>query len=110
MTLQDLLLTQFKVKTRANINPEISTLTGGVDKVLSNNPNRLAWIIINLGDDATYLSFERDPSSTKAIILSGGGGSASMLWNEDFDLVGYELFGKGTQNQTLYVIEILTAE
>ena len=110
MTLQDLLLTQFKVKTRANINPEISKLTGGVDKVLSNNPNRLAWIIINLGDDSSYLSFERDPSLTKGIIISGGGGTASMLWNEDFDLVGYELFIKGTADQYLYVIEILTAE
>ena len=110
MTLQDLLFKQFTVKTRANINPEISTLTGGVDKILSNNPNRLAWIIINLGDDAFYISFERDPSATKGIVLSGGGGSASMLWNEDFDLVGYELFGKGTLGAKIYVIEILTAE
>ena len=110
MTLQDLLLTQFKVKTRANINPEISTLTGGVDKILSNNPNRLAWIIVNLGSNSTYFGFDRDVSSSKGITITGNGGTASMRWNEDFDLVGYELFAKGTLSDVLYVVEILTAE
>lgn len=110
MTLQDLLLERFKVKTRANVNPEVSTLTGGVDKILSNNPNRLAWVIINMGSNTAYLGFDRAVSSSKGIILSISGGSASMLWNEDFDLVGWEVFAKGTNGDNLYVLEILTAE
>lgn len=110
MTLQDLLLEQFKVKTRANINPEVSRLTGAVDKVLSNNPNRLAWIIINLGSNETHFGFDRDVSSSKGIRVTAAGGIVSMIWNEDFDLVGYEVFAKGTNLDYLYVLEILTAE
>jgi len=109
MTLQDLLLQQFKVRTRQNINPEVSTLTGGVDKVLGNNPNRLAWLILNLGSNAAYLSFTNDPSATKGILLSAAGGTASMVWNEDFETVGYEVYCKGTASDTLYVIEVVTA-
>jgi len=109
MTLQDLLLQQFKVKTRQNINPEVSTLTGGVDKVLGNNPNRLAWVIINLGANSAYVGFTNDVSASKGILLSALGGSASMVWDEDFETVGYEVYCKGTAADTLYVIEVVTA-
>lgn len=110
MTLQGLLLQQFKVKTRQTINPEISTLTGGVDKVLGNNPNRLAWVIINLGSDTAYLGFTLDVSANKGIAVSPNGGFASMIWDEDFETVGYELFCKGTASDVLYVVEVVTAE
>jgi len=110
MTLQDLLLQQFKVKTRANVNPEITIMTGGVDRVLSNNPNRVGWFIMNLGANAVYLSLLRNPSSTKGILLSPGGGFASMRWDTDFDAVGWELFAKGTLADNIYVLEVLTTE
>lgn len=111
MTLKDLLEQQFKVKTRTVINPVLSdgTLTGNVDKILSNNPNRLAVLIINLGSNSCYIGFDRDVSSTKGILVSQLGGSASLLWNEDFELTGYEMYAKGTLADTLYVVEIVTA-
>lgn len=110
MTLKDLLNRQFGVKTRSVINPLVSTLTGGVDQVLSNNPNRLAWLIMNLGANAAYGSYLRDPSSTKGFMLSALGGTASTIWNEDFELVGQEVFVKGTAGDTLYIVEVVTAE
>lgn len=109
MTLQDLLLGQFKVKTRQNINPEVSVLTGGVDRILGNNPNRLAWVIVNLGLNVAYLGFDQDVSATRGIVLTGGGGFVSMLWSEEFETVGYEIYCQGTLADNLYVIEIVTA-
>lgn len=110
MTLQELLLGQFKVKTRQIVNRGTTLMTGAVVQVLPNDPNRLAWVIINLGVAAAYLGFERDVSATKGIALTASGGSASLVWNEDFETVGYELFALGTVGDNLYVVEVVTAE
>ena len=110
MTLTELLEKQFGVKTRTIINPLVTSLTGNVDKVLSNNPNRLAWIIINLGSNSAYGSWLRYPSSTKGFLLSALGGTASVMWNEDFELVGSEVYVKGTTGDTIYVVAVVTAE
>lgn len=110
MTLKDLLQKQFGVKTRTIINPLVTTLTGGIDRILSNNPNRLAWIIINLGGNSAYGSWLRNPSSTKGFVLSALGGFASMRWDVDFELVGQEVFINGTLADTIYVVEVVTAD
>lgn len=110
MTLGELLDKQFGVKTRTIINPLVTTLTGGVDRVLANNPNRLAWLIVNLGANSAYGSWLRDPSSTKGFVLSALGGSASLMWNEDFELTGQEVWVTGTAADTIYVVEVVTAE
>jgi hypothetical protein len=111
MTLKDLLLEQFKVKTRTIVNPLRATLDTTAKKVLDDNPNRLAWIIVNLSTTTAYLGLDRDVGANKGILLSPNGGSAMMIWDEDFETTGWEIWGKaGADGSPIYVIEVVTAE
>ena len=112
MNLSELLDQQFKVKTRTEINQQGVTNVGtSVKKLLGNNPNRLAWIIINLSVNTLYIALTNDPSSSKGILVGANGGTASMLWNEDFEATGYEIWGLGSSTNTyVYIIEVVTAE
>lgn len=112
MTLSELLDKQFTVLTRTLVNERGQTNIGTtVVKILDNNPNRLAWIIINLSANYLYIALTNDPSSTKGILVGANGGTASMLWNEDFEATGWEIFGVGSSTNTyVYCIEVVTAE
>lgn len=112
MNLSQLLEQQFKVKTRTEIN-KLGVVNVGTTalKLMANNPNRLAWIIINLSVNTLYVALTNDPSSNKGILIGANGGTASMLWNEDFEATGYEIWGVGSASNTyIYIVEVVTAE
>jgi len=111
MTLKDLLEQQYKVKTRLVINPLGVTSVGiTVSQLLPNNPNRLAWMLVNLSANDLYIAFERDVSVNKGIYLSPTGGSVKFLWSEDFELVGYEVYAIATgATSAIYLVEVVTA-
>jgi len=111
MTLSELLTQQFKVKTRAIANPLVSAVGTSAVRVLSNNPNRLAWIIINLSTNSLYLAFDNTVSTSRGIYVGPNGGYATLVWDEDFDLVGWELYAVASgAGSNIYVVEIVTAE
>jgi hypothetical protein len=111
MTLKDLLEKQFGVKTRVVINPMDVTAVGtSVTQILGNNPNRLAWMLVNLSPNDLYIAFERDVSVDKGIYLSPTGGTVKFLWNEDFELTGYEVWAVSTgADSAIYLVEVVTA-
>lgn len=112
MTLGELLDKQFGVKTRTVMDSlGVVNIGTSVKKILDNNPNRLAWIICNLSSNTLYIALTNDPSSSKGILVGANGGIVSMLWNEDFESTGWEIFGLGSSTNTyIYSIEVLTAE
>jgi hypothetical protein len=106
MKLSDLLKERFKVETRTNINPLVSSVGATATRVLPENPNRVAWIVINLSVNTVYLGLKNDVSASKGIALSGGGGLASMVFDEDFEMVGYEVYGIAPAGDSnIYVLE-----
>ena len=110
MPLADLLMERFKVRTRAVENPQgVTTLGTTAEIVLANNPNRLAWIIVNLhSTQVVYLSLTSDVAATRGVRLDPAGGSASMIWDEDFQATGWAIWGVGSAaDVTLYSIEIV---
>jgi len=109
MTLKELLDQQFKVKTDSIANPVTNSVGAAATRVLGNNPNRLAWVFINLSANTIYLEFSRDVGAARGILVSPNGGSAMMVWNEDFELTGYEVWGLAPAGaSTCYVLEVVT--
>lgn len=107
MNLQDLIDKQFGVKTFPKENPVISSVDATAKKVLDNNPNRVAWIIINLSANNIYVALSRDVSSSKGILLSPNGGFASMVWDEDFQMTGWEIWAIAPAGASaIYVLEV----
>lgn len=109
MTLQDLLTKEYGIKTTVKINDKTSSVGTSLTRILDNNPNRVGWTIFNLGSNAVYLGFDRNVSASKGMRLAPSGGSINFMWDTEFDVVGYELFGKAsTGTNNIYVIELIT--
>lgn len=108
MSLAELLMERFKVKTRAVENPKITSLGVTAQQVLGNNPDRLAFIVQNLSANVIYLSLKNDVSSSKGIRLAANGGSFSCIWDEDFQMTGWAWWAVATgASSAVYAIEVL---
>ncbi len=59
--------------------------------VLDNNPRRLSYLIANVGDTNIRVAFTTQGNLNPGVLLSPGA-SLSVVWDEDFELVGYGLF------------------
>lgn len=109
MTLADLLMERFKVRTRGVENPLAVTSLGVTPLlILGNNPNRLGFVIINLSDNAVFVSLTNEVASTRGIRLSPNGGQMIGVWDEDFQLVGWAWWAvAGGAGSAIYVVEIV---
>lgn len=109
MSLADLLMERFKVKTRAVENPEALTAASTTaQKVLSNNPNRLAFTIMNLGAEVSYVGLTDGVSTTKGIRLDASGGFFSCVWDEDFQMTGWAWWIIATSGTpAVYALEVV---
>lgn len=90
--LQELLTKEFGVRTRLVENPVITSIGTTAGLVLSNNPDRLAWVITNLSVNVMYVGYNNDVASTKGIYLDKNGGSIGAIWKQDFQATSWEVF------------------
>jgi hypothetical protein len=105
--LSELVYEKFGIRTRAKVNPVTASLGITAALALKSNPNRLAWLLINLSANVVYIGFSRDVSSTKGIRLNANGGQASMIWDEDFDITGWEIYGVAAgANSAIFCYEV----
>ncbi len=108
-TLADLLAREFGVKTGSRINPLVASVGLAPTLIFGNNPNRLAWTIINLGVNDIFLAFDQEVSITRGILLASGGGGVNFKWNEEFDLVVNNVYGLTTiAPSEIFSIEVVT--
>ncbi len=91
-TLAELLEEHFGVKTSYNENPEVTQVEIIATKVFSYNPNRLGIVIINTSGFPILVGYKNDVSVGNGILLTANGGSLSLVWDEDFELVASEVF------------------
>ncbi len=91
MPLADVLMERFKVRTRAVENPNKVTAAAITARlILSNNPNRLAFVIVNLGAQVCFVALTNQVTAdTYGIRLDANGGSWSCIWDEDFEMTGW---------------------
>ena len=105
-SLDELIRSQLGVNTRpVDSNPDIGTTA---QKVLSNNPNRVALTFVNLSANTMYILNDNNVSSKRGIRLSSGGGSVSFTWEYDMHIILWEWHAIATAaNSELLVIEEL---
>jgi hypothetical protein len=86
----DLIRDRFGLVTDESLDPVTNVANVAPAVVLPLSPNRLAFTVINLSGAVVFLKPRNDVSPISAIRLAPAGGSVSVLWDEDFDLVGLE--------------------
>ena len=109
MNVAELLEREYGVKTTYAINPEVAQVKTTLTKILSYNPKRVSFILINLGSDFLCVSPDSLVSVTRGIYLVPNGGTLSMVWTEDFEMPTFEWFGMAnTAACEIFVLEVLT--
>jgi len=98
MNVAELIEKRFGMVTRANANPLVDEVNIAITRVLPNNPNRLAWIILNLSANNVFIALDNDCSPAHGILLTPNGGSATMIYEEDFEATCWEVYGVATAN------------
>jgi len=111
-TLHELLQTHYGLRTSYRINPEVTRVETETTRVLSFNPNRLGFVIVNNGGSNIYISPEIVTlvgGLYSGIMLVPNGGTLVMKWDVDFELVSNEYFGlaEGAASN-IYALEVYT--
>jgi hypothetical protein len=86
-TLADLLADELGVATVSE--PTSAQAGVAASTLMRQDGNRIAWLLVNLSAGNLYIRPERAPSTTVGIPLAPSEWR-SMLYREDFDLVGRE--------------------
>ena len=108
MPLEDLIFREFGVVTDIHVNRLANQVGTSVVKVLDNNPNRLAWTLINLGTGFLMVSNTPEVSATRGIYLASGGGGVNFLWKEEFSAVGWEFYAVAQNAATpIWLLEVV---
>ena len=84
---------KFGQPTRMVCNPVVAQCEITPTVLFLNNPDRLAVTVVNLGATAMYVAWDREVSATHGIYLAAGGGTLSLIADDDGELVGHELLG-----------------
>lgn len=93
MALHRYVQKKFGMATRSYpITDPVSCLTT-VTALLKNNPDRLGYLLINLGDTDMYVAWDRAVLASHGVRLVKAGGSFGLIADEDGELVGMALFG-----------------
>jgi hypothetical protein len=86
-------------------------LSGGVDQIVRLNPRRLTLVIVNRSMSPVDVAFRPGTLPGGGIMIGANGGSLTLTWLEDGELVGSEVYATGVSGATVYVLEVIaTAE
>jgi len=90
--LSDLLQNLYGIKTFPQINKTVSQVGSSAVQIMSANPNRVSFLVVNLSTNNLFISPQNDVSSTKGIYIAPSGGSITIQWDRDFELVSQPFF------------------
>jgi hypothetical protein len=108
MNFKDLLQKQYGVATDDFENPLTATVPVAAPvQLLQNDPSRVGWSLINLGAHPIYVSFDPEPSDTNGLYVAAHGGTISLVWNEDFELITKAIWAiADTADVTVYLVGV----
>ena len=106
--LHDLISERFGVRVREREQGDDPALDTNDTIVLRADSTRLSFIVVNTGAEDALMRFKGVPSAAVNIPIAKNGGTMTMIFDEDFVLVGQELHGLVAANTTtLHIVEML---
>lgn len=86
--LYRLIAEQFGVQTRGV--PVVRSITTAASVVMRNNPTRLGFGLYNLFTSTMFVNLDSTVSSSNGISIAASPGNLTMVYHDDFHLVGQE--------------------
>lgn len=108
-SLQQLLQAHFGIKSSWNQNPKVTQVETSITQIVSYNPNRLGLLLTNLGANTVWVAPDNSVSTTKGVRLVPAGGTLTLKWDTDFELVASEWYGiaSGAASE-FYALEVVS--
>lgn len=92
---------------RCAVESETVTVGASVGVVLKNDPERVAWLLVNTGSEDAHVAWQRPAASPDAVPVVANGGSLAVNVEDDFILPTWELVGRAAVvSTTLHVISV----
>lgn len=108
-TLDELILVQLGVRTTQRVNDQLSSVGTTAARAVIQDPNRVAFTLVNLSVNILYTGPFPNVSATRGFRLNPSGGLITVLYSEDFHLTGWEWFViADAAASTLLTVEWLT--
>ena len=110
MITNDLLVKLYGARTTQSINPLISSVGTTATKLLTSNPQRVAFVVTNLSTYIMYLKPDPSVSSNSGIVVDASGGSVSLNFRDDLGLVTSEwwIVSAGASSDLLVIEQVIT--
>lgn len=97
----------FGGSTTLRENPQTTTVGTTPTILLANNPERIAWQIVNRDVAAIGVGFSQGVTVSNAITIAPGGGMLSAVIEDDGELVTFPVFAvSAAGGATVYVVEV----
>jgi len=107
MALSRFVRDKFGINTVVIQNPVTDSCGTSVTQLLLNNPDRLSFILVNLGTTNLYVSWDNKPASDHGVYVAPNGGSFSVIADEDLELVGMALYGiSATSANDIFIVVV----
>jgi hypothetical protein len=104
--LHDMVQNLYGVGTVHAVNNSVSGTAGAAVQVRPNNPRRLALTIVNLSANVIWVGPSNTVGIANGIWLAANGGSMSLTWDKDFELVCNDWWSlSAAGGDQLYVLE-----
>lgn len=104
--LYDVIVKRFGCGITQEFSPKIFAITTTEQQILSENPDRLDFLLVNLGAQVCYVHFHPDVSASLGVYLDKNGGYWEVPFTIYGELVGYPWWCEGAGNTNLYVIAV----
>ncbi len=106
--IEDIIKKKYGVTVSYEINRLTDVINTTKTKITSNNSNRLALTIINLGSYDCYIAPNPNITIGKGILLVANGGGISFSVEEDFILPSLEFWGiSEVDTNSIFVLEVI---
>lgn len=97
-----------RVPTFSRRNPLVSTVGTTSTQVFDAYPDRIMWLAVNLSANAGHIGFDEEVSSSRGIPVAANGGSITLLYREDGDLVTLPVFAvNAVAPGTWYFVDVI---
>lgn len=111
LSVYDYLDARFGVDVRSRRNPlGLATIAVTATRILPRNPNRYAFLFVNLSAGSIFLLDSPLVSATNGILVAPNGGSVSVSVEEDFSLPAEEWSALAPLGATEFLLISLEGE
>jgi hypothetical protein len=109
-SVRELLDAKYGVPLTTEENNEVSSVGVAAVRLVRQNPKRVGFLVVNLSLNNMYIRPARAASSSAGVRLDANGGNASVWFEQDGEVTGWEWFvvADGAASPVLVLETIIT--